>query len=645
MPNKTIKQASDLRGVRIERAITIERAAVNQDQRTVELAFATENPCERWYGFEILDCKPESVRLDRLLSGGPLLLGHDADDQIGVVESVSVGSDAICRATVRFSKASDADEIFVDVLDGIRRNVSVGYLVHEAQLEKEVEGVCYYRVTDWEPYEVSIVPMPADTTCGVGRDLQNEPEKPLVPEHKPLTEEKRAMNKCTHCGAELAEGASCTCSVVRAAEQKRVSDIMTRAGEYAAQGGIEVATTMLKEKGAATVEDFNQRMLDKITASQTPGTPREPEHRSPVITTGLRYDKRSLQPFMRGSNNSSQLAERAAYTSGMWARAVIFGDDSALRWCKDNSIDVRVMTSTSGSGGGFLVPDVLEGAIIDLRAEYGVARRLAEFVPLSSGTVEYPVRKTGTTAYFPGEQTATTESDMAWGQAHLAAKEVSALSRISQSLAEDAIIDLGAKIADEHAYAFAVKEDSCLIDGDGTSTYGGIVGLKSKLETASMAGIYTCASNTDTPAEVIAGELSGLMAKLPSYARKGAAFMTSPEFDELIFGRLMALAGGNTTVTLAGETTAAYLGKARVVCEPCYSDPTADLTGKAIAFYGNFKQGILFGERRGITVQILRERYAEYRHIGVIGTERIDINCHGVGDTGTRGPIVALIGG
>jgi HK97 family phage major capsid protein len=62
-------------------------------------------------------------------------------------------------------------------------------------------------------------------------------------------------------------------------------------------------------------------------------------------------------------------------------------------------------------------------------------------------------------------------------------------------------------------------------------------------------------------------------------------------------------------------------------------------------FFGNFQQGVAFGERKGITVQVLRERYAEYRQIGVLATERIDINCHGVGSTSAAGPIVALIGG
>lgn len=638
---RTIQGPGDLAGLKAERSAVIERAAVDQDSRTVQLAFASETPCERWFGFEILDCKSSSIRLDRLTSGGPLLVGHDSDDQVGVVESVTVGEDGMCRATCRISRSERGEEILQDIVDGIRRNVSVGYMVHEAVLEKQDKTGDYYRVTDWEPYEVSIVPMPADTTVGVGRSL-NEITEPAAPVAEPPVKETRTMIKCKHCGAEHAEGVTCTCHAVRAAEQSRVTAVMTRAGEFSARGGVEVATSLLAENPAATVDDFNQRMLAKITETQAPTVSREPEQRSPIITQSLRYESRSLDAWKRHGSRAEEMAFRA----GMWAKAVLFGDETAQRQAKDMGLDLRVMTAGTATAGGYLVPEEMETGIIDLRAQYGALRRLAQIFPMGSGTLPIPKWGSGTTAYFAGEQTATTESDATLGNVLLIAKEVSALTRFSQSLAEDAIIDMAAFVANEHAYAFAVKEDSCFIDGDGTSTYGGIVGLKALLEVSGMAGIYTAATNSDTPAEIIAAELAMLMAKLPSYARLGARWLSSPAFEAAIFGRIKLAGGGNTIQSVGGAIVEqGVLGYPVTVCEPCYSNLTTDLTGKAMLFFGNFQQGVAMGERRGITVQVLRERYAEYRQIGVIGTERIDINCHGVGDTSTAGPIVALIGG
>ncbi|MCW0295064.1 phage major capsid protein, partial [Klebsiella pneumoniae] len=85
------------------------------------------------------------------------------------------------------------------------------------------------------------------------------------------------------------------------------------------------------------------------------------------------------------------------------------------------------------------------------------------------------------------------------------------------------MIDLASLVADEIALSFAEKEDDCFINGDGTSTYGGIVGILPKLTDGShTAGAITAATDVDTFAEVTAADLASLMGALPSYARRGA---------------------------------------------------------------------------------------------------------------------------
>lgn len=154
---------------KLHRSFKVERASVDPETRTVQLAFASETPYTRWFGTEILDLAPDSVRLGRLTNGGAVLVDHDCERHVGVVEQVSIGSDRVGRAVVRFGKSADAEEVFQDVLDGIRQHVSVGYLVHRMVMEEQADGAETYRVTDWEPMEVSIVAIPADPTVGVGR--------------------------------------------------------------------------------------------------------------------------------------------------------------------------------------------------------------------------------------------------------------------------------------------------------------------------------------------------------------------------------------------------------------------------------------------------------------------------------------------
>lgn len=199
----TTTAQKDLRSTGVQRRAltgTFQRDAVNADARTVQLAWASEEPYERWFGMEVLDCATGSVRLDRLMNGAPLLFNHDPDELIGVVESVSIGQDRVCRATVRFGTTEDADEAFTLVQDGILRNVSVGYCIHAYRLEGEADGVETYRVTDWEPLEISMVSVPADPTVGVGRGLEIKPAdapKPNEPQSQPLTQESRMTDTAT----------------------------------------------------------------------------------------------------------------------------------------------------------------------------------------------------------------------------------------------------------------------------------------------------------------------------------------------------------------------------------------------------------------------------------------------------------------
>lgn len=151
------------------RSFDLARESVNEESRTVDLVFSTEtDKVERWFGVEILDHGPKSVRMDRIKNAAPLLLDHDTRQQIGVVESADI-SGKMGKATVRFSKSAKGEEVFRDVIDGIRTKVSVGYRVHGLKLENSDKktGRETYRVNDWEPFEVSLVSVPADDSAGI----------------------------------------------------------------------------------------------------------------------------------------------------------------------------------------------------------------------------------------------------------------------------------------------------------------------------------------------------------------------------------------------------------------------------------------------------------------------------------------------
>lgn len=158
------------------RAARYQRETIDVEARTVEIAFASDEPYERYWGVEVLDCTAAAVNLERLNGRHPLLLNHDTRQQIGVVERAWVDADRVCRATVKLSRSALGQEVMQDIQDGIRELVSVGYSIDEMVLEKQTEDQHTYRVTHWTPYEVSIVSIPADATVGVGRSLAEPAE-------------------------------------------------------------------------------------------------------------------------------------------------------------------------------------------------------------------------------------------------------------------------------------------------------------------------------------------------------------------------------------------------------------------------------------------------------------------------------------
>ncbi|WP_250589675.1 hypothetical protein [Neisseria subflava] len=77
----------------LQRSMSFERQTVDADKRTVEVAFSSEEPVQRWFGKEILSHEPGACDLSRLNGGAAVLFNHDWDDQIGVVERAWVDAD------------------------------------------------------------------------------------------------------------------------------------------------------------------------------------------------------------------------------------------------------------------------------------------------------------------------------------------------------------------------------------------------------------------------------------------------------------------------------------------------------------------------------------------------------------------------
>ena len=174
MMNKKMPKVGD----KFHRFIDLEKleTGIDTEARTVQVAFASEEPYERWWGIEVIDVN--RLDLQRLNSGAALLYNHDPDQLIGVVNRAWVDDDKMARASVRFSESALGQEKFNQVMEEVLTKVSFGY---EITAMEEINMVAKmgdedkkaYRVSA-TPFEVSFVSVPADNSVGLGKSIDSD---------------------------------------------------------------------------------------------------------------------------------------------------------------------------------------------------------------------------------------------------------------------------------------------------------------------------------------------------------------------------------------------------------------------------------------------------------------------------------------
>jgi HK97 family phage major capsid protein len=153
------------------------------------------------------------------------------------------------------------------------------------------------------------------------------------------------------------------------------------------------------------------------------------------------------------------------------------------------------------------------------------------------------------------------------------------------------------------------------------------------------------AATVDLFSEMTTTSFADLIAVLPEYAYRG----DGPSFYISTVGRAVAMerlgqAGGGTNVlTIQNGLATTYSGWPIVITQKMPRVTTA-LNNLSMVLFGNMRQGVAFGDRRSITIDVLRERYAEFLEVGFLGHERVDINFHEEGDATNAGAVVSIVG-
>ena len=177
--------------------------------------------------------------------------------------------------------------------------------------------------------------------------------------------------------------------------------------------------------------------------------------------------------------------------------------------------------------------------------------------------------------------------------------------------------------------------------GDGTSQYGGMRGIVSKIDNGShTASVHTAATGNTGFETLDIEDFLGAMGKLPMYARSGAAWYVSPAGYAASIARLKYAAGGSVAElgSAAGET---FLGYPVRMVHVLNSTLGADAS-KVKVLFGNLGLSSIYARRRDFSVRLFDQVYATTDQVLLQGTMRFDINHHSLGSTSEVGPVVAL---
>ena len=313
---------------------------------------------------------------------------------------------------------------------------------------------------------------------------------------------------------------------------------------------------------------------------------------------------------------------QSAYDCGLWFKGYVLGDQDARQKAQDKGI-YAAQTEGTASAGGYLTPDALSDAVINVRESAGVTPALVRRVVMPSDSFDLPKRSSGQTVYYPGEASAITASGKTYAQIALTATKRAVMTQISNELIADALVNVMDDIAAEAGHALAYQMDKELILGDGTSSYGSVTGLVSGV---AAGNTVTLASTKTAFTDITLADLHSCVSKVGEkffQESQMAWIMLRSTYAEVV-QQLVYAAGGNTVDSITGGQRPALFGYPIFFTDHM----PASAASKFGVFFGNFAEAAVMGDRQGVEVATSADYGFNLDVMTVRLTSRYDINVH-----------------
>ena len=458
---------------------------LDEENRVVRVGVSSEEPVERSFGMEVLGHSAGDINMEFINSGrAPLLLDHDMTKQIGVIEEFKLDETAKrSLAVVRFGKSALAQEVFEDVKDGIRMNISVGYRIDKLE-RYEDNNETYYKAK-WTPMEVSSVSVPADQSrlVGVGRseDKNNINFKEItMSENKDINIEEVRTQTVDEAKAEFKRNS------------KEIIDLAARHNKR------DLADKAIGE--GVSIEEFRGQLLNEISNNTPLETPSE------IGMTKEEVREFSLVRAIRAMANPSdrkaqedaafefECSAEAARQYGKDAQGIMLPAEVLRTWKQRdiNSSDDSTLIAEDYRGGDFI--DVLRNSSSVMQAGATMLRGL-------QGNVVIPKKTAASSgAWIATEGAAAAESEFTSGSVTMSPKVVGAFTDATRLLLQQSSLDVENLIRNDLTQSIATAIDLGALAGSGSS------GQPTGIANTSGINTTTFAAANPTWAEIVAME-------------------------------------------------------------------------------------------------------------------------------------------
>lgn len=482
----------------LSRQVDFGRAAA--DGR-IPVVVSTEAPYERFDCDEILDHSPGAVDLSR----APLPLIEVHDNQrlpIGLVEDLRV-SDRKLRGFVRFGGTDRAKEVRAEIESGIIRHVSVGYwhLDQGTPVPEVSRNALKFK---FKPFEVSVVPVPADIGAGFFRSKDINMDNPQQQDDDEGGDKLTRSQRRAAARHDLAESE----------RVQRITAIGAQYSKYVSSADVHRAVAEAHE-----VEQFTELIMKRMETRAT-------DTRYPAIANDANLEREI------GEKYSLRRAILASVDPN-YARQAGFELEIAQELQRDMPtaasgllVPVSILAAqrrdvTVGTGSPLVATDLRSDLYADnaLRALTKTAALGARVLNGLQGNFSIPRKTAGMNLGWLTEVGSASSSDMTLDDLDFVPKRVSGYTVYSRQMLVQSGLPLENLVRDDFLGAFGAIVDDAAINGVGTGAnprgirfttgIGTVVGGANgaQVSWAHIVGLESAPANANSSAEAMAGYL------------------------------------------------------------------------------------------------------------------------------------------